>query len=41
MKLIGQDGKELNPADEIRKREQKGKEDRAKDNNIIELDMLK
>lgn len=40
-KMFGPDGVEIKPADMIRKRELKAKEERKKNNNPIELDLLK
>ena len=41
IKVIGEDGKEVNLADIVRQQEQKGKENRARDNNLLELDLIK
>lgn len=41
VKVIGEDGKEVDIAEILRKRETQGKELRAKNNNILELDMIK
>ena len=40
-KIIGPDGNEIKPSDLIRQRELKAKEDRKKNNNPLELDLLK
>lgn len=40
-KMFGPDGTEVNPADMLRKRELDAKEERKKNNNQLELDLLK
>ena len=40
-KMIGPDGTEVKPSDILRQRELKAKEDRKKNNNPLELDLLK
>ena len=41
VKMIGRDGNEVKPAEILREREMKAKEDRKKNNNPLELDLLK
>lgn len=41
IKVIGEDGKEVDLAEMLRKGEQQGKEQRAKNNNLLELDLIK
>jgi len=40
-KMFGPDGTEVKPADMVRKRELDAKEERRKNNNQLELDLLK
>lgn len=41
VKMISSDGSEVRPAEILREREMKAKEDRKKNNNPLELDLLK
>ena len=41
VKMISSDGREVKPAEILRERELKAKEDRKKNNNPLELDLLK